>query len=122
MKTIKNSAPKFNQENGIGIFDPMLFKDTVVSKIMEDFKTKYYVMNNEEKLFQQKQSLETLFILMKKTRAKKFKVRMFYHLQNLFWGDFVVGVFGLGSFSPGGFCRGFMSGGFCPGGCPDTGI
>ena len=39
---------------------------------------------------------------MKKTRAKKFKVRMFYHLQNLFWG--------------------FLSGGLCPGGfCPDTG-
>ena len=37
---------------GIRIFDPMLFEDTVVSKIMEDFNTKYYVMNNEEKLFQ----------------------------------------------------------------------
>ena len=33
-------------------FDPMLFEDTVVSKIMEDFNTKSYVMNNEEKLFQ----------------------------------------------------------------------
>ena len=51
-KTIKNSAPKCNQENGIRIFDPMLFEDTVVSKIMEDFNTKCYVMNNEEKLFQ----------------------------------------------------------------------
>ena len=30
----------------------MLFEDIVVSKIMEDFNTKYYVMNNEEKLFQ----------------------------------------------------------------------
>ena len=32
----------------------------------------------------------------------KFKVRMFYHLQNLFWrflsGGFVLGVFGLGDF------------------------
>ena len=77
---------------GIRIFDPMLFEDTVVGKSMEDFNTKCYVMNNEEKLFQQKQSLETLFLLMKKTRAKKFKVRMFYHLQNLFWGVFVWGV------------------------------
>ena len=84
-----NSAPKCNQENGIKIFDPMLFEDTVVGKIMEDFNTKCYVMNNEEKLFQLKQFLEILFLLMKKTRAKKFKVRMFYHLQNLFWGDFV---------------------------------
>ena len=37
---------------GIRIFDSMLFEDTVVSKIMEDFNAKYYVMNNEEKLFQ----------------------------------------------------------------------
>ena len=39
---------------GIRIFDPMLFEDTVhvVSKIMEDFNTKCYVMNNEEKHFQ----------------------------------------------------------------------
>ena len=75
---------------GIRIFDPMLFENTVVSKIMEDFNTKCYVMNKEEKLFQLKQSLETLFLLRKKTRAKKFKVRIFYHLQNLFWGVFVL--------------------------------
>ena len=90
---------------GIRIFDPMLFDDTVMSKIMEDFHTKCYVMNNEEKLFQQKQFLETLFLSMKKTRAKKFKV---YHLQNLFWGVFGFGVFVWG------VVGGFMSGGFCP--------
>ena len=38
--------------SGIRIFDPMLFEDTVVSKSTEDFDTKCYVMNNEEKLFQ----------------------------------------------------------------------
>ena len=48
----KNSALKCNQGKGIRIFDPMLFEDIVVSKIMEDFNTKCYVMNNEEKLFQ----------------------------------------------------------------------
>ena len=48
----KTSVPKCNQENGIRIFDPMLFEDTVVSKIMENFNAKCYVMNNEEKLFQ----------------------------------------------------------------------
>ena len=85
---------------GIRILDPMLFEDTVVSNIMEDFNTKCYVMNNEEKLFQQKQPLETVFLLMKKTRAKKFKVRMFYHLQNLFWG-FSGGGVRLGGFSQG---------------------
>ena len=48
----KTSAPKCNQENGIRIFDPMLFEDNVVSKIMEDFDTKCYVMNKKEKLCQ----------------------------------------------------------------------
>ena len=37
---------------GIRTLDPMLFEDTVVSKIMKDFNTKCYVMNNEEKFFQ----------------------------------------------------------------------
>ena len=83
-------------DSGIRIFDPMLFEDTVVSKIMENFNTKCYVMNDEGKLFQQKQSLEILFLLMKKTRAKKFKVRMLYHLQNLFWVVFVRGGFDRG--------------------------
>ena len=42
-----------NQNNKkFGFFDPMLFKDIAVSKIMEDFSTRCYVMNNEEKLFQ----------------------------------------------------------------------
>ena len=98
--------------SGIRIFDPMLFEDTVVSKIMEDFNTKCYVMNNEEKHFSLKQSLETLFLLMKKTRTRKFKVRMFYHLQNLFWGFFVRGGFGLGVFVWGVLSGGFMSGFF----------
>ena len=74
---------------------------------MEDFNTKCYIMNNDERLFQYKQSLETLFLLMKKTRAKKFKVKMFYHLQNLFWGVFV---------QRGEFVGGFLSGGLCLGG------
>ena len=30
-------------------FDPMLFEDTVASKIMEDFNTKCYVINKENK-------------------------------------------------------------------------
>ena len=96
MRTSKNEFKAVHA--GIRIFDP----DTVVSKIMEDFNTKCYVMNNEEKLFQQKQSLETLFLLMKKTRAKKFRVRMFYHLQNLFWGFLAWGVF-VGGVLSGGF-------------------
>ena len=66
--------------------------------------------------------METLFLLMKKTRAKKFKVRMFYHLQNLFWGGGLSrGFFGLGFFVQGVFVGGLCPGGFCPGGfCPDT--
>ena len=35
---------------------------------------------------------------MKKTRAMKFKVRMFYHLQNLLWGVFVRGFLAWGVF------------------------
>ena len=53
--------------------------------------------------------METLFSLMKKTRAKKFTVRMFYRLQNLFWGVLAWGVFVQGV-----FVGGFMSGGVCP--------
>ena len=49
--------------------------------------------------------METLFLLMKKTRVKKFKVKMFYHLQNLFWG-FLSGEF---------LAWGVLSGGLCPG-------
>ena len=59
--------------------------------------------------------METLFLLIKKTRAKKFKIRMFYHLQNLFWGAFVRGGFGLGGFCPGGFVGGLCPGGFVQG-------
>ena len=92
-QTIKNSVPKCNQENGIRIFDPTLFEDTVVSKIMEDSNTKCYVMNNEEKFFSIKTISGNFVLLMKKTRAKKCKVRMFYHLQNLSWGVFGLGVF-----------------------------
>ena len=49
MRTVWNEFKVLHA--GIRIFDPMLFDDTVVSKIMEDFKTKCYVMNNEKKLF-----------------------------------------------------------------------
>ena len=52
-----------------------------------------------KKSFFNKNNPWKLFLLMKKTRAKKFKVRMFYHLQNLFWR-----AFGLGVLCPGGFC------------------
>ena len=48
----KTSEAKCNQENGIRIFDPMLFEDIIVNKIMEDFNTKCFFMNNIEKLFQ----------------------------------------------------------------------
>ena len=57
-------------------------------------------MNNEE----MKKSLETLFLIMKKTRAKKFKVRIYKICSGGFlsggvlaWGFFVGG---------GGVCRG----------------
>ena len=58
--------------------------------------------------------METLFLLMKKTRAKKFKVRMFYHLQKFVLGGFCPGDFWLGRFCPGGLSRDLRPGGFCP--------
>ena len=110
MRTLQNEFKAVHA--GIRIFDPMLFEDTVVSKIIKDFNTKWYVMNNDEKLFQLKQSLETLFLLMKKTIAKKFKVRMFYHLQNSLWGLLSKGVLAWGFLSREVLSRRFMSGGF----------
>ena len=50
MRTLQNKFKAVHA--GIKIVDPMLFEDTVVSKIVEDFNTKCYVMNNKEKLFQ----------------------------------------------------------------------
>ena len=51
MRTLQNKFKAVHA--GIRIFDPMLFEDnTAVSKIMEDFNTHCYVINNEEKLFQ----------------------------------------------------------------------
>ena len=47
----KTSASKSNQENGIRIFYLMFFEDTVVSKIMEDFNTKCYVMNTKKSFY-----------------------------------------------------------------------
>ena len=52
---MKNLTPKcksteqvfsHRSDSGIKMFDPRLLKDTVVSKSMEDFNTKFYVMNN----------------------------------------------------------------------------
>ena len=89
---------------GIRIFDPMLFEDTVVSKITENFNTKCYVMKNEEKLFNKKQSLETLFLLMKKTRTKKFKVIIY----KICSGGLLSGGFWLGGFFRGVYVWGFF--------------
>ena len=49
MRTLWNEFKAVH--TGVRIFDPMLFEDTVVSKIMDYFNTKCCVINNEEKLF-----------------------------------------------------------------------
>ena len=49
---IKRTGVSHRSDPAIRVFDPMLLEDTVVNKSMEDFDTKCYVMNNEEKLFQ----------------------------------------------------------------------
>ena len=50
MRTLWNEFKPMHA--GITIVNPKLLEDTVVSKIMEDFNTICYVMNNEEKHFQ----------------------------------------------------------------------
>ena len=68
-----------------------------------------------KKSFFNKSNPWNFVLLMKKTRAKKFKVRMFYHLQNLFWGVFGLGGFCRGVLVGGVYVRGFMSRGFLSG-------
>ena len=87
---------------GIRIFDPMLFENTVVSKIMEDFNTKCYVMNNEKKVFSIKTILRNFVFINEENKSKEIQGKNVY-LQNLFWG-----VFGLGFFFQGAFVWGFF--------------
>ena len=89
----------------------MLFEDTVVSKIMEDFNTKCYVMNNEESFFN-KRILGNFVFINEENKSKEIEGK-----NVLSFTKFV-----LGGFCPGGFWLGrFLSGGLCPGGvCPDT--
>ena len=76
------------------IFDPMLFEDTVVSKIMEDFNTKCYVMNNEEKLFSTKTILGNFVFINEGNKSKEIQSK-----NVLSFTKFVLGVFGLGVLS-----------------------
>ena len=55
-----------------------------------------------------------MFLLMKKTRAKKFKVRMFFIIYKICSGGFWLGGFCLGFLSGGFMSGGFLSGDFCP--------
>ena len=89
----------------------MLFEDTVVSKIMEDFNTKSYVMNNEEKLFQLKTFLGNFVFINEENKSKEIQGE-----NALSFTKFVLGVFVWRVLAWGVFVRGFMSGGFCPGG------
>ena len=99
---------------GIRIFDPMLFVDTVVSKIMEDFNTKCYVMNNEEKLFQLKTILGNFVFINEENKSKEIPGK-----NVLSFTKFVLGGFCPGGFWLGGFVLDFLLGGLCLGGfCP----
>ena len=83
---------------------------------MEDFNTKCYVTNNEERLFQLKTVLGNFVFINEENKSKEIQGK-----NVLSFTKFVLGVFGLGGFV-GGLClRGLCPGGFCPGCfCPDT--
>ena len=68
-----------------------------------------------KKSFFNKNNPWKLFLFRKKTRAKKFKVRMFYHLKKFVRVVFVRGVFGLRGFCSGGFVGGYVQGFFVRG-------
>ena len=93
---------------GIRIFDPMLFNDTAVSKIMEDFNTKCYVMNNEDKLFQLKTILGNFVFINEENKSKEIQGKNVLSFTKFVLGVFVRGVLGLGDFCRGVYVRGFF--------------
>ena len=101
-----------NHENGIRIFDPMLFEDTVLSKIMKDFNTKCYVMNNEKKAFSIKTILGNFVFINEENKRKEIQGKNILSFTKFVLGGFCLGRFWLGR---------LLSGGLCPGGFdPDT--
>ena len=80
MRTLWNEFKPMHA--GIRIFDPKLLKDTVVSKIMEDFNTKCYVTNNEENFG------NFVFFLNEKNKSKEIQRK-----NVLSFTKFVLGVF-----------------------------
>ena len=81
-----------------------------MSKIMEDFNTKCYVMNNEEKLFQLKIILGNLVFINEENRSTEIQGKNVLSFTKFVLGDFVWG----------GLAWGVLSGGLCPEGfCPE---
>ena len=78
----------------------MQFEDTVVSKIMEDFNTKCYVMNKEEKLkaFSIKTILGNFVFINEENKRKEIQGK-----NVLSFTKFILGVF-VGGLCPGGLC------------------
>ena len=85
--------------SGIRIFDAMIFEDTVVSKIMEDFNTKCCVVNNEEKLFPIETILGDFVFINEENKSKEIQGK-----NALSFTKFVLGGFWLG-----GVCLGGLS-------------
>ena len=79
--------------------DPMLFEDTVVSKIMEDFNTKCYVMNNEGKAFSIKTILGNFVFINEENKSKEIQGKNVLSFTKFVLGGFVRGVF-VGVFCP----------------------
>ena len=90
----------------------MLFEDTAVSKIMEDFNTKCYVMNNEEKAFSIKTILGNFVFINEEIKSKEIQGKNVLSFTKFVLRGFCLGGFGLGALSR-GFCQGvYVRGGF----------
>ena len=84
---------------------------------MEDFNTKCYVMNNEEKLFQLKTILENFVFINKENKSKEIQGKNVLSFTKFVLEGFCLRVFWLGGFCLGGG----LLGGLCPGFfCPVT--
>ena len=86
---------------------------------MEDFNTKCYVMNNEEKLFQKKILGNFVFINEEKKSKAEVQGKNVLSFTKFVLGGFVRGFLAW-EFCPAGFCREVYVRGFGRGGCPDT--
>ena len=82
----------------------MLFEDTVVSRIMEDFNTKCCVMNWKKSFFNKNNPWKLCFY--EENKSKEIQGKNVLSFTKFVLEGFCPGVFGLGCFCLAGFCQG----------------